>query len=105
MKKSNATNHIIPVFAVAVYIAGVSAASCSEVVIGNSTISMQRAIAIALKARPGVIAARALEGRADITGLRYSFDIQDGSQSYEVDIDAVTGKVLELAPDTQIRTR
>jgi uncharacterized membrane protein YkoI len=28
-------------------------------------------------------------------GLRYSFDIKAGSHTYEVGVDAVTGKVLE----------
>ena len=98
-EKSNATNSVL-VFAVAVYLAGISSA-LSDATFGDSTISMQRASAIALKARPGVIAVRALEARADVTGLRYSFDIQNGSQAYEVDIEAVSGKVLEMIPDTQ----
>jgi hypothetical protein len=76
VKKSNVANCIVSGFAVAVYAVGVSAAFSAEAAIGNSTISLQRAIAIALTARPGVITAKTLEGKDDITGLRYSFDIQ-----------------------------
>lgn len=101
MKKSCAAKFVAPVFAVVVCVVEVSAAFSAEAGIGNSTISLQRAIAIAMNSRPGVITAKALEGRDDITGLRYSFEIQEGSQSYEVDVDAVAGRVLEIVPDKQ----
>jgi uncharacterized membrane protein YkoI len=33
------------------------------------------------------------------SGLRYSFDIQNGSKTQEVGVDAQTGEVLENAPE------
>ena len=33
------------------------------------------------------------------SGLRYSFDIKDGKTTYEVGVDAQTGKVLENAAE------
>ena len=36
-----------------------------------------------------------LEKEGGGTGLRYSFDIKNGSKTYEVGIDARTGRVLE----------
>jgi uncharacterized membrane protein YkoI len=101
VKKSNVANCIVPALAVTICVMGISAALSAHDARGNSTISRQRAIAIALSARPGVITAEALEGRDDVTGLRYSFDIREGSQSYEVDIDAMDGTVLEIVSDTQ----
>lgn len=99
VKKSNVANCIVPALAVSFYVMGISAALSAQAARGNSTISLQHAITIALNARPGVITVKALEGRGDITGLCYSFDIQDGNKSYEVDVDAVAGRVLEIVPD------
>jgi uncharacterized membrane protein YkoI len=50
---------------------------------------------IALKARPGKITDEELENEKGGSGLRYSFDIKVGSKTYEVGVDAVTGKLLE----------
>lgn len=61
----------------------------------NSKITMQQASAIALKARPGAITDRELEQERGGSGLRYSFDVKSGGITYEVGVDAVTGKVLE----------
>jgi uncharacterized membrane protein YkoI len=58
-------------------------------------ISLEAARDIALKARPGTIMDQELERERDGSGLRYSFDIKIGSRTYEVGVDAKTGKLLE----------
>ena len=62
---------------------------------GKAKISMPQARAIALKARPGKITDQELEKEGGGTGLRYSFDVKAQKVTYEVGVDAVTGKVLE----------
>lgn len=52
---------------------------------------------IALKAHPGKIVDEELENETGGSGLRYSFDIKQGAKTYEVGVDAKTGKVLENA--------
>lgn len=49
----------------------------------------------ALTARPGIITDQELEKEKGGTGLRYSFDIKSKGKTYEVGVDARTGKVLE----------
>ncbi len=61
----------------------------------DAKVSMQQASAIALKARPGTITDRELEKEGGGSGLRYSFDVKSHGTTYEVGVDAVTGKVLE----------
>jgi hypothetical protein len=61
----------------------------------DAKIDIQAARDIALKARPGKITDEELEKEEGGSGLRYSFDIKVGSKTYEVGIDAVTGKLLE----------
>ncbi len=61
----------------------------------NAKIDIQAARDIALKARPGKITDEELETEKGGSGLRYSFDIKVGSKTYEVGVDAVTGKLLE----------
>jgi len=61
----------------------------------DAKIDIQAARAIALKARPGRISDVELEKEKGGSGLRYSFDIKVGSKTYEVGVDAVTGKLLE----------
>lgn len=64
-------------------------------------ITMSKARAIALKAYPGgKIANEELEKEGGGSGLRYSFDIKHGSATYEVGVDAMTGKVLEKASES-----
>jgi uncharacterized membrane protein YkoI len=58
-------------------------------------VTMEQAIAIALKARPGTVTDRELEREHGGSGLRYSFDIKSDSIVYEVGVDAKTGRVLE----------
>lgn len=61
----------------------------------DAKIGIQAARDIALKARPGKIVDEELEKEKGGSGLRYSFDIKIGAKTYEVGVDAVTGKVLE----------
>lgn len=65
----------------------------------QAKISPAQARAIALKARPGKIVKHELEQEAGGSGLRYSFDIGAGKHTYEVGVDARTGKVLENSLD------
>jgi uncharacterized membrane protein YkoI len=62
-------------------------------------LTLERAQAIALKARPGKVTDKELEKEAGGSGLRYSFDIVAGGKTYEVGIDAANGKVLENAAE------
>ena len=62
---------------------------------GNAHISLTQARTIALKARPGSITDQELEKEGGGSGLRYSFDISSSGRTYEVGVDAKTGKVLE----------
>jgi uncharacterized membrane protein YkoI len=48
-----------------------------------------------LKSSPGKITDEELEVEKGGSGLRYSFDIKQGSVMREVGVDAKTGKVLE----------
>jgi hypothetical protein len=62
---------------------------------GLARVSLDQARAIALKARPGAVTDQELEKEHGGSGLRYSFDIADAGKSYEVGVDAKTGRVLE----------
>lgn len=62
-------------------------------------VNRQEAREIALRAHPGSITDEELENESGGSGLRYSFDIKSGSRTYEVGVDAKTGKVLENAPE------
>jgi uncharacterized membrane protein YkoI len=61
----------------------------------RTKISIVEARAIALKAHPGKITDEELEKERGGSGLRYSFDIRNGSVTQEVGVDARTGRVLE----------
>jgi hypothetical protein len=61
----------------------------------KAKITIDEARAIALKARPGAITDEELEKEKGGSGLRFSFDVKAGNVTYEVGIDAQTGKVLE----------
>jgi hypothetical protein len=63
----------------------------------DAKVSMVDARAIALKAHPGKITDEELENEGGGSGLRYSFDIKSGNKTFEVGVDAKTGKVLENA--------
>ena len=61
----------------------------------QAKVSLDNARAIATKARPGQITDQELEKEKGGSGLRYSFDIKKGKATYEVGVDAKTGRVLE----------
>jgi uncharacterized membrane protein YkoI len=56
-------------------------------------------LAYTLKAHPGKITDEELEKEKGGSGLRYSFDIQNGKVTQEVGVDAKTGELLENAPE------
>lgn len=58
-------------------------------------VSLAQARATAVAYRPGVITDQELEKESGGTGLRYSFDIKSKGKTFEVGVDARTGKVLE----------
>ncbi|MEP7130407.1 MAG: PepSY domain-containing protein [Sphingomicrobium sp.] len=58
-------------------------------------VSLAKARATALAARPGRITDQELEKESGGTGLRYSFDIKSKGKTFEVGVDGRTGKVLE----------
>jgi uncharacterized membrane protein YkoI len=62
---------------------------------GQAKIGLEEAQAVALKARPGAVTDRELEKEKGGSGLRWSFDIKNGSKTFEVGVDAKTGKILE----------
>jgi uncharacterized membrane protein YkoI len=61
----------------------------------QAKVQLAEAVKIALTARPGKITDRELEKEAGGSGLRWSFDIKAKSKTFEVGVDASTGKVLE----------
>ncbi|HEX3538272.1 MAG TPA: PepSY domain-containing protein [Stellaceae bacterium] len=61
----------------------------------QAKITIDQARSIALRAHPGKITDEELEKEGGGTGLRYSFDVKNGSKTYEIGVDAQTGKVLE----------
>lgn len=65
----------------------------------KARVKMAEALTIASKARPGTVTDRELEREKGGSGLRYSFDIVSQGKTYEVGVDAMTGKVLENAPE------
>jgi uncharacterized membrane protein YkoI len=58
-------------------------------------ITLAQARQTAVRAHPGVITDQELEKEGGGTGLRYSFDIRANGKTFEVGVDARTGKVLE----------
>jgi uncharacterized membrane protein YkoI len=58
-------------------------------------INLAQARDTAVRAHPGVITDQELEKERGGTGLRYSFDIRSKGKTFEVGVDARTGKVLE----------
>jgi len=61
----------------------------------HAKISISEARALALRAHPGKITDQELEKEKGGSGLRYSFDIKNGTATQEVGVDAQTGKILE----------
>lgn len=58
-------------------------------------ITLAQARSTAMAARHGQITDQELEKERGGTGLRYSFDIKSKGKTFEVGVDARTGKVLE----------
>ncbi len=58
-------------------------------------VTLAQARATAIASRPGQITDQELEREGGGTGLRYSFDIKSAGKTFEVGVDARTGKVLE----------
>ena len=58
-------------------------------------VTLAKARSTALAARPGRITDQELEKERVGSGLRYSFDIESNDKTFEVGVDARTGKVLE----------
>ncbi len=77
--------------------AGAVLAYTGEHLAKDAKVTMRQARVLALKARPGKVTDAELERERG--GLRYSFDIRSGRTTYEVGIDAITGKVLENGPE------
>lgn len=67
---------------------------------GGAKLSLDQARAVALKARPGKIIDQELEKEAGGSGLRYAFDVKARGVTYEVGVDAVTGRILESGTET-----
>ena len=63
----------------------------------DAKVNLTDARMVALKAHPGKITDEELEKEKGGSGLRYSFDIKNGTNTYEVGVDAITGKLLENA--------
>jgi len=61
----------------------------------DAKVDLVHARQIALQARPGVVTDQELERERGGSGLRYSFDIKSSGETFEVGIDAKTGRVLE----------
>ena len=76
-------------------VAATAQAYTGEKLASEAKIGMTEARAVALKAHPGKITDEELERENGGTGLRYSFDIRQGTVTHEVGVDAQTGKVLE----------
>lgn len=91
---------IVFLTAVAMFAAtGATAATPKHFVGANllpmAKVSLVKARHAALAAHPGVITDQELEKEKGGTGLRYSFDIKNKGKTFEVGVDARTGKVLE----------
>ena len=85
----------IALLAIAINIANPALAYTGQSLARHAHVSMARASAIALHVRPGRITDRELEREPGGSGLRYSFDVVAHGVTYEVGVDARTGRVLE----------
>ncbi len=92
-------HYILPVIAMAGFSAGSAVAYSGEKLAKNAKVTMEQAIEIAQKARPGIITDKELEREKGGSGLRFSFDAKASGHTYEVGVDAMTGQVLENGPE------
>jgi Peptidase propeptide and YPEB domain len=86
------------IFALAIITPGLASGAIAysgEKLAKTAQITMEQAIEVALKARPGKITDKELEREKGGSGLRYSFDVLSKGITYEVGVDAQTGTVLE----------
>lgn len=87
-------------FMVAVFAVALSAPAYAQNFRGSelakgAPLSLAQARTIALRAVHGTIVDQELEREKG--GLRYSFDIRAGGKTYEVGVDAKSGRVVETA--------
>lgn len=66
-------------------------------VAGEKLITKDEAIAIAMKQAKGTVTKAKLDD--DDGGKHYDIEIKDGTYEYDFEIDAITGKILELEKD------
>lgn len=66
----------------------------------KARLTLQQAEKLALQAFPGKIVKQELEQEKGGSGLRYSFDIDNGKTVHEVGVDAVNGALLENSVET-----
>lgn len=95
MKRVLILTTLVAALGAAAQAAPTPAAYAGHELAARARIGLEQAQAIALKARPGAVTDRELEKEAGGSGLRWSFDIQGGGKTFEVGVDAKTGKVLE----------
>lgn len=94
---NNPTRRLVNAAICALIVAAPAAAFAytGEELAAGAKVTIDQARAIALKARPGTITDQELEREDGGSGLRYSVDIKRGKRTYEVGVDAHTGRVLE----------
>ena len=92
------TAYFLSVAAVAMF-SGSSIAYSGENLATQAKLTMEQATAIAQHARPGIVTDKELEREGGGSGLRYSFEVKANGRTYEVGVDAMTGKVLENGPE------
>ena len=89
------TSNLIFGFAFAALLSAPAMAFTGQEFASQAKVNLDQARNIAMKARPGKITDQELEKEAGGSGLRYSFDVKAGKTTYEVGVDAQSGKVLE----------
>lgn len=88
------------IFAIATVLAIPAArAYTGQELAAQAKIGIAEARMAALKAHAGKIIAEELEKEPGGSGLRYSFDIKNGTTTQEVGVDAGTGHILENAAE------
>lgn len=86
--------------ALGILLGGMQPALAADHTPPKAKITMEQAEKLALKVFPGKIVKQELEQEKGGSGLRYSFDIDDGKVVHEVGIDAVSGALLEDSVET-----
>jgi len=66
-------------------------------------VTLAKARAAALKARPGKIIDQELEKETGGSGMRYSFDIRSQGKIIEVGVDAMTGAIMENGAESKAK--